>query len=279
MQETFSVQSLINGIAADPSVAGRRTAEVAATLGIHPNTLRWYEKAGLMAPVARATNGYRLYSSTNIIEAHIVYYATRVTWMSGPTRSAALELLEAVREGTIRHALVVSEALIDHIDREIVLARNALRFIEEWMSSETLEGGNEARRVATRLRSIRQAARETATTSDQIRNWERNGLLLLPRDRRNGYRVFGDEDLERITVIRFCRLAGYSITSIRRLLRAVDDAVPGEPLSLVTVADHPDPDERWYETFPTDTWLVTLQSNRDVLARIPTLLRLLQTLQ
>lgn len=250
-----------------------RTSEVARSVGVHPNTIRWYESAGLLGPIDRDTNGYRRFSAANLVEAKLVYRATRVTWMSGVVRSTALEILALVREGALVEAATRIDQLVDHLNREIALAREALAVIAEWLS-----GFGELRSATTTLIPIRKAAHITATTADQIRNWERNGLLILPRDRHNGYRVFGDLDLSRLKVIRLCRLAGYSITAIRRLMAAVDQAPGGTALDLERVANCPTEEEKWYETFPTDVWISTLTRHRDTIDEMIPLIAKLKTL-
>lgn len=251
-----------------------RTSEIARVVGVHPNTIRWYESIGLLRTIDRDANGYRRFSKSNLLEANLVFRATRVTWMSGVVRSTALEILALVREGSLGEASTRVVQLVDHLGREIILARDALAVIAEWVS-----GHNEFRSRTTSLITIRQAANATATTPDQIRNWERNALLVVPRNRQNGYRVFGDRDLSRLKVIRFCRLAGYSITAIRRLMLSIDQTPDSSTLDLERVADSPTEEESWYETFPTDVWISTLTRHRDTIREMSPLIAELITLQ
>ena len=53
---------------------------------------------------------------------------------------------------------------------------------------------------------------------DTLRNWEMNGLLSVKR-KENGYRVYTDEDIRRLKIIRSLRCANYSLESILRLLQ------------------------------------------------------------
>lgn len=53
---------------------------------------------------------------------------------------------------------------------------------------------------------------------DTLRNWEMNGLLTVKR-KNNGYRVYTDEDIQRLKIIRSLRCANYSLEAIRRLLQ------------------------------------------------------------
>ena len=53
---------------------------------------------------------------------------------------------------------------------------------------------------------------------DTLRNWEMNGLLAIKR-KDNGYRVYTDEDIQRLKIIRSLRCANYSLEAILRLLQ------------------------------------------------------------
>lgn len=44
-------------------VVTRTISEVAAEVGVRPDTLRYYERVGLLAPPVRAANGYRTYEA------------------------------------------------------------------------------------------------------------------------------------------------------------------------------------------------------------------------
>ena len=57
-----------------------------------------------------------------------------------------------------------------------------------------------------------------AISMDTLRNWEMNGLLTVKR-KDNGYRVYTDEDIQRLKIIRSLRCANYSLEAILRLLQ------------------------------------------------------------
>jgi DNA-binding transcriptional MerR regulator len=86
-----------------------------------------------------------------------------------------------------------------------------------------------------------------------LRNWERNGLLTVPRNPGNGYRLYGAAEIGRIRVIRMLRQANYSLTAILRMLRRFD---AGERYNLRQILDTADPQEDIY--YITDNWLTTL---------------------
>ena len=59
-------------------------------------------------------------------------------------------------------------------------------------------------------------------STDTLRNWEMNGLLTVRR-RENGYRVYTDEDIKILKIIRTLRCANYSLEAILRMLRRLSE--------------------------------------------------------
>lgn len=49
-----------------------RTSEVAEMMGIHPNTVRFYEEWGLITKPVREKNGYRIYTDADIRQLKII---------------------------------------------------------------------------------------------------------------------------------------------------------------------------------------------------------------
>lgn len=107
-------------------------------------------------------------------------------------------------------------------------------------------------------RRIGDVARLLDTTIDRLRNWERNGLLTVPRDPRNGYRLYGAEEIGRLRVIRMLIQSRYSTMSILRMLTHLD---AGETEGLKTTLDTPDPGED--VLYATDRWLTALSRLRE----------------
>ena len=66
---------------------------------------------------------------------------------------------------------------------------------------------------------------------DTLRNWEMNGLLTVKR-KDNGYRVYTDEDIQRLKITRSLRCANYSLEAILRLLQQL----PKNPDTDIRVA-------------------------------------------
>ncbi|MCG8453831.1 MAG: MerR family transcriptional regulator [Spirochaetales bacterium] len=240
---------------------------------IHPSVLRWYEQQGFISSPERTQGGHRRYSQKQVYEAIIAQKAMTIGWMGGVLRQSALELVRNTALGDLCSSLEGIDFLLKRMALEIALAEDALAAIAAWR-----EGDGWLTHASSKLITISQAATLTGTTADQIRNWERNALMILPRNPQNGYRMFGDEDLSRIKVLRYCRLAGYSITALRRLMQTVD-AQSSLPLSsLRQVANERSSDEEGFEAFPTDQWLHSLTFYQAELSQIPSLLQQLKNL-
>ncbi len=78
---------------------------------------------------------------------------------------------------------------------------------------------------------IGELARAAATPVETIRYYERAGLLPEAPRTAGNYRVYGDEQLERLAFIRHCRSLDMTLDEIRVLLRFRDS--PGEDCGAV----------------------------------------------
>jgi DNA-binding transcriptional MerR regulator len=88
-----------------------------------------------------------------------------------------------------------------------------------------------------------------------IRNAERNGLITVPRNSYNNYRLFRKKEIERLRIIRMLTKAGYSHMAILRMFLELD---AGRTRDLKTVLDTPREDEDIFSA--ADRWLTTLHA-------------------
>lgn len=65
-------------------------------------------------------------------------------------------------------------------------------------------------------------AREAAVNIETIRYYEKIELMPEPLRMGNGYRVYDEADLKRLSFIRRCRELGFSLDEVRGLLGLVD---------------------------------------------------------
>lgn len=61
-----------------PSVRGMRVAELAQVVGVRPDTIRYYERAGLLPPPTRSAAGYRQYDDGAVDRLKFIQGAQRL---------------------------------------------------------------------------------------------------------------------------------------------------------------------------------------------------------
>ncbi|WP_371401967.1 MerR family transcriptional regulator [Kribbella sp. NBC_00662] len=74
-----------------------RPSELAAAAGVNPQTLRYYERRGLLAEPARSLGGHRIYPSDAVTTLRVIKAAQRL----GFTLTEISELIDTARH---RHA-------------------------------------------------------------------------------------------------------------------------------------------------------------------------------
>lgn len=223
-----------------------RTSQISQAVGVHPNTVRLYEQWGFLSPVLRSPSGYRLFTETHLDQMRLARLALHGGWPGRAIRRSALALVRQTAAGNLESALDQARQHLALVQAERVQAEEAVSFLEQWADGDVAD-------VFSEPLSISQAAHLLAVTIDILRNWERNGLLTVPRAP-NGYRSYGPEQIDRLLVIRTLRRARYSTMAILRILRSLD---AGQTGALRDLLDMPFPDAE-IEDYPTNTWLSTL---------------------
>ncbi len=67
-----------------------RTAEVAAAVGVHPNTVRMYEAWGLLQEIPRTPAGYRQFTQAHVDQMRLARKAYEGQWPGRPIHQAAV---------------------------------------------------------------------------------------------------------------------------------------------------------------------------------------------
>jgi DNA-binding transcriptional MerR regulator len=172
--------------------------------------------------------------------------ALRGPWPGRAIRESALAIVRQAAAGDLGGALESAYQHLALVRAEQARADAAARLLERWAQGAAVDASEEWLRIG-------QAAERLGVTSDMLRNWERNGLLHVPRDPRNGYRRYGAAELGRCRVIRVLRQAGYGMMAILRMMRALES---GHADDLRQALDTPRPDEDVYQA--ADRWLSAL---------------------
>jgi DNA-binding transcriptional MerR regulator len=241
-----------------------RTSEVAQAVGVHPNTVRLYEEWGFLPPVRRNASGYRLFTVAHVDQMRLARMALHGPWPGPDIRRSALALVRQAAGGDLGGALEQAYQHLALVQAERAHAEAAAQLLERWAQGTAAD-------ATSRPVQIGEAARLLGVTIDMLHNWERNGLIAVPRDPRNGYRLYGAAEIGRLRVIRTLLRAGYSTMAILRMLLHLDRGQAG---ALRQVLDTPPPDEDM--VYATDRWLSTLagqeQRARDLIGQLETMI-------
>lgn len=223
-----------------------RTSEVAEAVGVHPNTVRKYEDWDLLPPIPRTPSGYRQFTEAHVDQMRLARMAFEGQWPGRAIRSSVVALVKQAARGDLGGALEMAYQHLALVHAELAQAESAVKLLERWA------GGAVADATTERLQ-IGAVAELLGVTRDMLRNWERNGLLRVPRNPSNGYRQYGAAEISRLRVIRMLNKAGYSMMAILRMLLQLDG---GDATDLRAALDTPRPDEDVYTA--ADRWLTTL---------------------
>lgn len=223
-----------------------KTSELAEAVGIHPNTVRLYEEWGLLPSIPRGPNGYRLFTPVHLEQLRLARIALQCDFVAGDIRKSAIDIIKTAASGPLENALNKAYTHLELTKTERAKAEEALKLAEQWLQGPTTED------IAP-PRHIKNTAERLGLTTDTLRNWERNGLIRIPRDPKNGYRQYGINEINRLKIIRTLRVANYSIMAVLRMMLHIDKE--GEK-DIRTILDTPAPEEDI--VYATDRWISTL---------------------
>lgn len=188
------------------------TSQIAKIVGVHPNTMRMYEEWGLIQKPDRKANGYRIFTDIHIDQVHMVKKALQIEVLQAGLRNKIIDAVKYSAKYEFHKAISCVQEYLEIADREIINASAVVSIVDDLKRQPQVED--------TYLRRA-EAAKELGLTIDTIRNWEMNGLIKVKR-KENGYRVYNSTDMKRLKVIRTLRCANYSLSSILRMLNALD---------------------------------------------------------
>lgn len=205
------------------------TKQLADAVGIHVNTVRFYEEIGFLTKPQRTANGYRVYTDLQLAQCRLIRRAMRAEVLQNGLRKKAIELVRLCAEGEYDVSLCAAAEYRAMIASEIMHARAAL---DETPLDAPLQATYKTRAAA---------ATALGVTTETVRTWERNGLLTI-HARKDAYTP---ADMARLNLIRTLRCANYSLSAILRLLtsrdtdRTAEEILnAAEPEEIVTACDH-----------------------------------------
>jgi DNA-binding transcriptional MerR regulator len=226
-----------------------RTIDLARSAGVHPNTVRLYEQWGLIPAVERSPSGYRRFTQQHLDCLRLARIAYAGEFPGRALRRSATQVLLKAAGGDLGGALELAYRHTALVRSEQAQAETAAALLERWAQGAALDATHEQLQIG-------QAAALLGVSVDVLRNWERNGLIAVPRNPHNGYRLYGWREMGRLRVIRMLSRAGYSLMAILRMLTRLDAGQAGD---LRQELDTPRPDEDVFSA--SDHWLSALANH------------------
>lgn len=215
-----------------------RTAEIAEIIGIHPNTVRLYEKLELISKPHRRENGYRIFTELHIQQFQLARLAFQIEVLQNGLRKKIVQMIKTAATGDFDTALFLTREYLKQVREERNHAEEAAKLAEQLLAGKSHEN--------TLVLKRKEVSEYLGISMDTLRNWELNGLLVVKR-KKNGYRVYTDDDIRRLKIIRSLRCANYSLEAILHMLcqlstdtevdilRVLD--TPNEDTDIITVCD------------------------------------------
>ena len=214
-----------------------RTIDLARATGISVQQVRNYEAWGLLPGASRSKSGYRLYT-----QCHLAALKTARSMVGGYSWQGTLAIMQALHRGDLSASL----ALIDSRHAELASKRQQ---VEQTLSAlHTLAAKPVSMPGSHPSRGLRvgEAARQVGVRVSALHFWEQQGLLHPVRDRESRYRLYDEQEMQRLRVIVLLREAGYNFNVIHSVL---DELAAGRPeKAIVTV-------EKRREELTKTSWL------------------------
>lgn len=189
------------------------TSEAAKIIGIHPNTVRLYEKWGLIPEAKRKPNGYRVFTDFHIEQLQFARIAFQIEVLQNGLRKKIVEAVKTSAIGNFDKAICLTKEYRDQIKTERKNAEEAISIAKQILSGNLTEQSLCMKR--------KEVSEYLDISMDTLRNWELNGLIRIKR-KQNGYRFYTSEDIKRLKIIRTLRVANYSLEAILRMLNALE---------------------------------------------------------
>lgn len=114
-----------------------KTIDIARRIGIHVNTVRLYEKCGLIPKPERLPNGYRVFTDLHIEQFKLARAALRVEVLQNGLRKQAVNIIKVSAAGNYEEAAALTRRYIQQVDQERKMLRKQFRlpgkYLLDWM--------------------------------------------------------------------------------------------------------------------------------------------------
>ncbi|WP_455683623.1 MerR family transcriptional regulator [Thomasclavelia sp.] len=207
-----------------------KTSEIATIMGVHPNTVRLYEKLELIPIAKRLPNGYRVFTDFHLEQFKLARLALQIEILQNSLRKKIIQVIKASAKRDFDTALSLTKEYLIQIKEEQKNAEEAIIIVKQILSGEFYQNNIQLKR--------NEVSKYLNISMDSLRNWEMNGLITVKR-KQNGYRIYNSDDINRLKIIRCLRCANYSLEAILRLLNQLSK---NPNIDIKTVLDTPEAD-------------------------------------
>ncbi len=222
------------------------TSDIARKNNIHPNTVHFYERLGLISTVPRSANGYRVFGHHHMVQVMVLRCIFLDEWPGDAIRKASNKVIAAMKSWDLDAARHYTQAYKETIEAERKKTRQAIHILEQWSETSTMSEMDE---TYTR----REASAFLGVTPEALRNWERNDLISIPRRGQHQTRFYGQREMERLKVIYILRQSKFSMSAIHNCLTKLD---AGDLKEALKALQHPNEEEN---IWTGDRWLGVLE--------------------
>ena len=168
----------------------------------------------MIPSVQRQSNGYRVFTDFHIAAFKLARTALKVEVLQNGLRKKIIEMVKVAALGDFDKAMNITNEYLEDVRKEQKNAEEAIKIVN------CLLAGKHDRHMDIFRMKRKEVSEYLQISIDTLRNWEMNGLLSVKRTEK-GYRIYTNEDINRLKVIRSLRCANYSLEAILRMLKAL----------------------------------------------------------
>lgn len=130
--------------------------------------------------------------------------------VAGGLRKKIVEVVKLSAQGNFEGAILLTQEYVADLGKERDHAEEAIHIVLHILAGDSPDTPVFLKR--------KEVSDFLDISMDTLRNWEMNGLLTIKR-KQNGYRVYSEQDIKRLKIIRSLRCANYSLEAILRMLQ------------------------------------------------------------
>ena len=202
-----------------------RTHDLALAGGISVQQVRNYEANGLLPQAQRSPSGYRLYTRQHLAALKTV--KNLVPGYGWPRTSA---IMQALHQDDLAGALATIDERHAELAGKRSQAEQTLSALHQ-LSEQSILPSRVHR--PQRLR-VGEAARQVGVRVSAVHFWEQQGLLLPVREQYSRYRLYDEQQMQRLRVVVLLREAAYPFDVIHQVL---DELAVGRPEKAISAVE------------------------------------------